>query len=112
VMAAAWLGAGRENPYLRSASPALRADALPWTERAWRVVRGQVGHLPVVLGHLYHGPISDRRYRDRRRHLQLSGFDPARHITRPPGQPLRWTAAAPRKLIAWCHLWLCRLQRE
>ena len=111
VMAAAWLGAGKENPYLRSASPALRADALPWTERAWRVVRGQVGHLPVVLGHLYHGPIRERRYRERRRHLQLSGFDPARHVTRPPGQPLRWTSAAPRKLIDWCQFWLCRLQR-
>jgi hypothetical protein len=112
VMAAAWLGAGAANPYLRWASPAMRADALRWGSRAQAVVGGQVGYVPIAIGHLYHGAIQDRRYGERARRLRRYGFHPRRDLVAERGKPLRWSQAAPRELVDWCQRWLCRLQRE
>jgi hypothetical protein len=106
VMAAAWLGAGAANPYLRWASAAMRADALAWGERAYGAAGGRVGYLPIAIGHLWHGPIQARQYARRTRKLAKSGYDPQRHVSRESGRPLRWTAEAPSGLVSWWRQFL------
>lgn len=101
IMGAAWLGAGRGNPYLRAASPAMRADAFAWSDRAVRSIAGRVGYLPIAVGHLFHGPIRARQYARRTRRLAKDGYDPQRHIVREDGRPLRWTDEAPSGLVEW-----------
>lgn len=101
IMGAAWLGAGRANPYLRQASTAMRADAIAWSDRAAAAINGPVGYLPIAVGHLYHGPIRARQYARRTRRLAKHQYDPQRHIAREEGRPLRWTDEAPSGLVEW-----------
>jgi hypothetical protein len=109
LMGVAWLGAGRANPYLRSASPAMRADAMLWSDRAAAVIKGRVGYLPIAVGHLYHGPIRARQYGRRTRRLAQHGYDPRRHVSREIGQPLAWTDEAPSALVDWWKRFFCPL---
>lgn len=106
MMAAAWLGAGAHNPYLRNAPPAMCRHALEWCRQADRVIRGRVGYVPLAIGHLYHGAIRDRQYPERRRQLLAAGYSPTDHVTATSGGLLAWSDAAPRALVAWSTDWL------
>lgn len=108
IMAAAWLGAGEANPYLRMLSPAARRHAVDWGRKAEAVVRCDLGYLPIAIGHLWHGRIADRRYFARTKYLGRHGFDPGRHVAGEIGQPLRWTDQAPIKLVSWWDGYLRR----
>lgn len=117
TMAAFWYGAldaegDRRNPYLRYATPAAADHAIAWGQRAWEVVQGQIGYLPLAIGHLYHGPMTARRYGQRARRIAGYGYDPPRDVIRNPGEALRWSSSAPQDLVDWCERWLTRLQRE
>ena len=109
IMGAAWLGAGRGNPYLRAASPAMQMDAFAWSDRAVRSIHGRVGYLPIAVGHLYHGPIRARQYGRRTRRMSQHGYDPSRHVSREIGQPLAWTDEAPSTLVDWWRRFFCPL---
>lgn len=108
LMAAAWLGAGPYNPYLRTSPDTFRRHALAWCHRADSVIQGQVGYVPIALGHLYHGAVCDRNYRARREQLIDAAFSPENHVAADPGQPLHWTATAPSSIVAFSASWLAQ----
>jgi hypothetical protein len=53
-----------------------------WSERATRVVAGDVGYVPGLLLHLFHGVSRGRAYETRIRTLTADVFDPDRDLTR------------------------------
>lgn len=110
LMAGAWLGAGPADHYLRVCSPCLRAHAMRWCARAWSIVAGRVGYVPIAIGHLYHGAILQRQYMERRRQLCAYDYSPTDHVVATAGELLSWSPSAPPGLVAWSKSWLTRRQ--
>jgi len=107
IQAGAWIANDLPNPYLNHRSPALQSHARRWCATAAAAIAGhEVGYLPIMVGHLYHGEIAGRRYGPRARILARHHYDPARHILAAPGEPLRWTADAPPALVEWYRRFL------
>jgi hypothetical protein len=69
-----------ENTFLMRYSGAFRRHFDPWAERAFAVVKGNVGFVPATLTHLWHGPFEQRRYLERTVRLYEAGYDPSRHV--------------------------------
>lgn len=53
-----------------------------WQERAERYIRRNVGCVPGLLNHYWHGKKADRRYRDRWKVLVETQFDPVEDLKR------------------------------
>lgn len=94
-----------ENTFLMRYGGRFRDHYLPWAERAYRVVRGQVGYVPAVLTHLWHGPFDGRRYLERTVRLYEAGYDPDQHLVTAPDGTLALTDDCPwevRRRAAEC----------
>jgi hypothetical protein len=68
---------------------------LPWAERAYKIVQGNVGYVPATLTHLWHGPFDGRRYLERTVRLYQAGYDPARDVGTAPDGTLVLTDDCP-----------------
>lgn len=97
VMAMGFWGQARHR-YLDRFQGAFRAACLDWIDRAYRVVRGQVGCLRAGIRHLWHGSYKDRGYDARNKIAALNGFDPGRHLRTNRAGLWEWTEAAPEAL--------------
>ncbi len=64
-----------------ASSPGLKAHLQAWGQRA-KLLRGNVGHLPGLILHGWHGSKKKRGYKDRWKILTESQFDPARDLKR------------------------------
>lgn len=74
---------------------------LAWIQRCYAHVRGQVGYVPGIVRHLWHGAIRARGYAERQTQMIRLGLDPERHLVTEPGRPLRWSAEAPAAIRGW-----------
>lgn len=77
--------------YLKIGHPRLRAALARWQARWFERVRGQVGSLPGVLHHLWHGEQSGRAYGDRHEILARWDFDPDADVGVGADGCLGWT---------------------
>lgn len=80
-MAMALVGAGKHSvtPGLH---PSYMRKVLEWEHRALESVKRNIGYVPGLLLHHFHGHKVDRRYHDRWQILQRNEFNPDRDITR------------------------------
>jgi hypothetical protein len=53
-----------------------------WQARAEKHIRGNVGYLPGLVNHLFHGAKRDRSYDQRWKFLAKSGYDPRLDLKR------------------------------
>ena len=75
----------------RPASPALRAYAEGWIDRARaKGLLARAAHLDGRVFHLWHGEIGDRNYRGRHHILTDLDFDPARDLALADNGTWRW----------------------
>lgn len=51
-----------------------------WQDRAERNVKRNIGVVPGLINHYFHGPKADRRYWDRWKILTANAFDPDEHL--------------------------------
>jgi hypothetical protein len=63
-------------------APEFRAQLLQWQDRAVRAVRSNVGVVPGVALHHWHGPMRDRNYQAREQILVKYDFTPAHDLKR------------------------------
>lgn len=68
---------------------------LQWGDGFYNEVRDRVGYLPGTLYHLWHGKISDRRYRERHDQFSLLDFDPYTDVALDAGGSWRWNSDKP-----------------
>jgi len=69
---------------------------LAWARPFYDAVRGNLGHCPGTLLHLWHGDLEDRNYRARRVGLAEFDFDPYSDIAIDNSGAWRWTSDKPR----------------
>lgn len=82
------------------------AHVLHWIAKCYDAVRGQVGYVPGVIRHLWHGEIRQRGYRERELSLVAGGFDPTRHVRWNDNRTLVWSREAPSQLVLWWQRYL------
>ena len=68
------------NFFLMRYNGEFKQHFLPWAERAYKIVQGNVGYVPATLTHLWHGPFDQRKYLQRTVQLYAAGYDPARDV--------------------------------
>jgi hypothetical protein len=90
----------------RHYSQAQWAHVLAWCAKCFGWVKGQVGYVPGVLRHLWHGSLRRRMYHEREVMVEQLGLDPERDLVCELGQPLRWSAQAPKELVSWLAWYL------
>ena len=73
------------------ASEGYRRDALAWCERAAIVVKGDLGYVPGLIHHHWHGRKADRKYVERWSILVAEGFNPVLDLRREPSGLLKLT---------------------
>lgn len=79
-------------------SDELGADIKRWGAKLMPLVKS-VGHVETNGVHLYHGKLTSRMYAARNEIFREVNFDPQRHLEYGPGGTLRWSAAAPPRLV-------------
>jgi hypothetical protein len=67
-----------------------------WAEPFFDTVSGRMGYAEATVGHLWHGQLSDRHYRQRHRALRELGLDPYTDIALDENGCLRWSSEKPR----------------
>lgn len=73
IMAAALTGTDVTPTW---STPSVKRKNLEWKGRADRYIRGNIGYVPGILLHNWHGRKADRRYSDRWKILRDNNFDP------------------------------------
>lgn len=88
--------AGQLEGHLRAGmSAGYREQLLLWADRARRHVRRNMGYVPGLLLHAFHGARRDRRYNERAEILDRWAFDPEFDL-KPDSQGLwQWTERCP-----------------
>ncbi len=66
-----------------------------WHDRVHADVRGQIGVLPGVIHHLWHGESQHRGYVDRHQLLVDHAFDPEHDVALSPDGVLHWSSPKP-----------------
>jgi len=84
-----------DNFFLMRYNGRFKDHFMPWAERAWKVIQGNVGYVPATLTHLWHGPFDGRRYLERTVRLYQAGYDPARDVATASDGTLVLTDACP-----------------
>ncbi|HUT77814.1 MAG TPA: hypothetical protein VM285_09020 [Polyangia bacterium] len=87
-----------DHPYLNGFLGKFGETGKQWLGRAFAAVGGDVGYIPGVVRHLWHGSRDDRRYDDRISRLALAGFDPAEHLEIGPSGLWQWSPTAPPEI--------------
>lgn len=78
-MACSLIGKAEESVNMEIQEPYLR-ELLDWQALAERYIRRDIGYVPGMLVHHFHGKKRDRRYQDRWKILTECKFDPDRDI--------------------------------
>jgi hypothetical protein len=88
---------GDAGPFIegRGFHPALVRSVLSWQDRAYSVVRGQVGYMPGTLYHCWHGAKANRKYTERWDILKAHQFDPYNDIATDAAGLLQFTGNKP-----------------
>jgi hypothetical protein len=72
----------RTNLNLREFSQGYQRSCFEWQARAERHIRRNIGVLPGLVMHSWHGHKEKRQYLSRAQFLAKTGFDPAHHLKR------------------------------
>jgi hypothetical protein len=80
-------------------SPGVLAASKDWAAKAHRLVRGNVGHVPGVIRHLWHGERVNRKYDDRLLSAKIVDFDPSQHLCKNADGCWEWSPTTPQHLI-------------
>ncbi len=75
--------------------PALVRSVLSWQDRAFSVVRGQVGYMPGTLFHCWHGAKANRKYTERWDLLKKHQYDPYTDVQVDAAGVLAWAGNKP-----------------
>ncbi len=95
-MAIGLVGSNREHPDTHKCGDAYAEAIKTWQERAYRVVRGNIGFVKAHVCHHYHGPRKSRGYEWRWKILRDSKFDPHRDLFRDDQGLFRLTDLKPK----------------
>jgi hypothetical protein len=91
----AWALTGTPDAALNVATPGYAAAVTTWRARAAAAVNRDVGLVPALAMHLWHGRHVDRRYPGRWKILKDNAYDPATDVTCGPDGLLRLTGNKP-----------------
>ncbi len=72
-----------------------QAHYLAWARPFFETMRGQIGYIPGLALHLWHGEVKDRQYGARERGFQAFAFDPFRDIALDAHGCWRWSSDKP-----------------
>jgi len=98
LMAHAFTGSRWNDPCILRESGGLYArfiDFQRWFDRARPYLDASCHYVPGLILHLWHGTLTDRRWRARRRILSESHFDPTQDIGVAENGAWRWTTHKP-----------------
>jgi hypothetical protein len=98
LMAHAFSGARWNDPCILRESGGLYSrfiDFQRWFERARPFLDARCHYVPGLIQHLWHGTLTDRRWRARRRILTANDFNPAQDIGVAENGAWRWTTDKP-----------------
>lgn len=92
----AWAFVGRPSQGIHgAASQGYQQDAMAWCARASDVVAGDLGCVPGLIHHHWHGRKEARKYVERWSILVDNGYDPALDLRREPDGLLKLTDRSP-----------------
>ncbi len=102
LMAHAFAGALNSPciPAMIGSGHAYAAHFTRWATKFNRVAQGNIGHVPGLVLHLWHGAMADRRYRLLNQQFKAFDFDPNRDLRLSMSGTWEW-ADAPANLRAW-----------
>lgn len=72
--------------------PIFQKDMLNWSHNALRVTKGNIGYVPGMLMHMWHGHSEDRQYVERSKCLVDYEFDPRNDIEDDDSGLWRWSS--------------------
>jgi hypothetical protein len=77
-------------------SPALYRDVMHWASHVNRLIAGNVGYIPGIVYHMWHGNRANRSYGGRQLILRENDFDPSTDISKGPNGCWTWVTDKPR----------------
>ena len=80
-------------------SQAVIEAAATWSRAAYQLIGGNVGCVPGLIRHLWHGDRKHRKYDDRLFYTRLANFDPAKHLERNSIGCWEWSKKAPPEMV-------------
>lgn len=92
----------RNSPAVRNTNRQLLTHFIAWAEKLGQSAKGELGYIPGIVLHLWHGHNSDRAYRERHHELLRMGFDPERDLRIADCGCLEWARKRP-ELEAWAR---------
>jgi hypothetical protein len=98
--------------YFRHYSDLVFKHFAPWRDRAYSVVRGNIGYVHAVASHLFHGMRKNRQYSQRHAAMKEGNFDPARHLERNADGINQLSAACPKEIREWMDSYMLTLRCE
>jgi hypothetical protein len=87
-----------ESSYPGNTSKAYINDLLSWSDRALRVVQGNIGYVHGNIFHYWHGKKADRKYQERWSIIKDNCFDPTKDLTKNEQGVLEWNEHASEKM--------------
>lgn len=75
-------GSGYKYLNLHDFPAGYKQPVLEWQHRAERFIRRNVGYMPGLVTHFWHGPKTKRQYLNRAALLAKNNFDPVHHLKR------------------------------
>lgn len=86
---------GKMGRVSRELSPKCREHVDDYMHKLHSLVQGNVGVVPGIVSHLWHGDRELRRYRERHAVLARRGFDPVEDVRVGPNGLLEWATDKP-----------------
>jgi hypothetical protein len=71
-----------------------------WAAKLDQIAQGNIGYVPGLVLHLWHGAMANRRYRLLNEEFKTFDFDPDRHLRASANGPWEW-ADAPAAMRTW-----------
>jgi hypothetical protein len=95
LMAAAACGRAPDKARAFQMGPEQSRHYVAWASRFYEDVRGRISFVEGDVVHLWHGDLSDRRYKERFQDFQRFGFDPQHDLAQAPEGVWRWNSNKP-----------------
>ena len=80
-MAKGWCNSAQET-YPEGINENYKQMVLDWQEKAYKVVRGDIGYVAGTIEHFWHGRLVDRKYQERWDILKQHDFNPIKHLVK------------------------------
>jgi hypothetical protein len=108
---AGFLGTTNERYFGRYSEATLK-HYIPWRDRTYNIVKGNIGYVDTIAFHLFHGTLKNRHYSKRHTKLKEYNFDPSKHIKRNEDGIYQLSEECPQSIKDWINSYMLEMRNE